>query len=389
MLGTGSIYAGSQEAVNKVDTGVVNIEISEYMLNDDGDEVPWEDGQWVLPGMTVSKIPYFTATGIDCYIRATVDIEEGIDVDQSITVDSLKGISNDWVRVGDYFYYKEPLKTGESVDFFHSFLIPSEWDSDENLANVGDWGFSINVTVDAIQSENFIPDFNSSNPWGDIIVQESIHKDGYDVNLFTTNSETTMSVVVEDANNIVVKPKDFFEGFKTMVPGDVLTDSVKINSKGNYEIFFSSESLADIDLLQKLGLKLVLVKDVKEVVIYDSSLDAEIDRLSLGKFTNGEEAELIFTVSMPVELDNEYTLRNASVKWSFEVEPYGDGNDNSGDNGTSGDSSSSNNGKGSSVKDNSSTGDNSHVGLLLAVFVVSGSLIAIIVVRRKKDSGVR
>lgn len=171
-MGTKEVYASESSMVNIQDCGIVNIKIDEYTINDEGKEVPWVDGIGVLPGMSVSKIPYFTATGDDCYIRATVKIEEGVKTNQSITADSLAGISEDWIRVGDYYYYKYPLKTNESLKFFQSFTIPREWDDSINPANIGDWSVALNVVVDAIPAKGFSPDFKSDSPWGDISIQE-------------------------------------------------------------------------------------------------------------------------------------------------------------------------------------------------------------------------
>lgn len=319
-IGIGGIYAGRQEAINHIDTGVVNIEIDEYTLDEDGNEIPWENNIRVLPGKTVSKIPYFKATGNDCYIRATMIVEESIDTGNPVSIEDFKGISNDWIRAGDYFYYKKPLKTNETVDFFHSFKVPEEWDDTVNPKIIGDWEFSVTVVVDAVQSDNFTPDFDSASPWGEVVIKESIHKDGYDVNVFTANSETNMSIIIDDKSEIIIKPDDFFEGFKTMLPGDLLTDSVKINSNDRCKLYFSSESLTDIDLLENMHLKLILTKQGTDTVVYEGVLNAEMDEIFLGQFKKHEEGKLTFVVSMPKELDNEYTLRNASVKWTFRTE---------------------------------------------------------------------
>lgn len=194
-LGTDGIYASKQSAVNNLDSSVVNIEINEYMLDETGEKVPWIDDQEVLPGMEVSKIPCFTATGNDCYIRATVNTVMDAETDHPITADSLRGISEEWIRKGNYFYYKYPLRTGESVEFFHSFKIPSEWGNDMNPANIGDWGFSITITVDAVQAEHFAPDFESNSPWGEINIQESIHAEKVFVDNPDTGDNSLMTMI--------------------------------------------------------------------------------------------------------------------------------------------------------------------------------------------------
>jgi hypothetical protein len=321
VMGANGVYAGSQDATSHIDTGIVNIKISEYMLNSEGEEIPYIDDIAVLPGTTVSKIPYFIATGNDCYIRAKVEIEGIKEGAAPIYGQNLHGISDDWIRIGEYYYYKTPLKTNESIGFFDSFTVPATWNDDVNPSNIGDWGFSIKVIVDAIQSDNFFPDFESDVPWGDVVIKDIIHEDGYDVNEFTTNHDTNMSIIISDYDNIIVEPEDFFDGFKTMVPGDLLTDSVEIDSRYDSKLYFTTESLDDIDLLQNIKLLIVLTRGGEEKIIYDGVLDSKIDNMLLGEFKNGDEGTLSFSIYMPTELDNEYTLRDGAVKWTFRAEP--------------------------------------------------------------------
>jgi hypothetical protein len=367
-LGASGVYASNNPVVSHVDTGVVNIEISEYTLNGEGEEVPWVDNVGVLPGTPVSKIPYFTATGNDCYIRAKIEVD-GVHEDATpLTDESFNGISDKWIKAGDYYYYKYPLLTNESVDFFHSFTIPTDWNDNVNPSNIGDWGFSVTVVVDAIQSDNFTPDFESNAPWGDVIVKESLHKDGYDVNEFTTNSITNMSIIIEDYDDIIINSDDFFEGFKTMVPGDSLADTVTIDSKYHCKLYFTTESLEDLDLLQHMMLKVILTKENKETVIYDGVLDSQITDMLLGEFKNGEKGELEFIVSMPAELDNEYTLRDGSVKWSFRAKPV----------------------ERPGISEPPKTGDDNMLILYVGMMVFSGlSLIALLttsLVRKRRES---
>ena len=326
VLGINNIYAGKQEVINEINTGIVNIEIEEYQLNEQNEEILWKNNKDVLPGMTVSWIPYIKSTGNDCYVRVKIDVEQAVDTEQPITLNNFNDISNDWVLVDDYYYYKHPLKTNEKTDFFHSFTVPGEWDDSVNPRNIGEWDFSITLIFDAVQSDNFTPDFESHNPWDGLVVKESKQKDGYDINIFTTTTESEISIVIEDYDNIVIKPDNFFEGLDNMVPGDTLSDTVTIKSNKNSEIFFSTDSLSDIELLKNVGLTLALHKDGKTNVIYDGVLDSNIHKLSLGKYDKKEESKLTFTIHMPKELDNEFSLRNASVKWVFDVVPNKNGN---------------------------------------------------------------
>lgn len=364
-FGAQGVYANSQEVVNNVSTGVVNIEIDEYTLNEKGEEVPWIDGVDVLPGMTISKIPYFTATGNDCFIRATI-VADGVKAETPIAFEHFKGISKDWVQVGEYYYYMYPLKTNESIDFFHSFVIPSDWANDANPSDVGDWNFSIKIIVDAVQAENFAPNFTSNAPWGDIVIEDSIHKNGYDINVFTSNSETNMSIIIEDNDNVITAPNDLFHGFKTLMPGDILTDSVEINSKKHCKLFLTTESIADVELLQKLQLQIILVEDANGKVLYNGTMDSQITDMLIGEFEKGETGTLMFTVLVPEELNNAYALRNGSVKWVFDARDVGINNDSP------------------------QTGDNSFIALYISMMICSGSALVVLLIYsiKKRRNGV-
>ena len=38
--------------------------------------------------------------------------------EKPLSLENLEGISSDWVRDGNYFYYKHTVKPGEKVEFF-------------------------------------------------------------------------------------------------------------------------------------------------------------------------------------------------------------------------------------------------------------------------------
>lgn len=58
LFGILTIQAMTETRVtNPVHTGVVDIDLSEYQVNEKGEEELWQDNPTVLPGMTISKIP--------------------------------------------------------------------------------------------------------------------------------------------------------------------------------------------------------------------------------------------------------------------------------------------------------------------------------------------
>ena len=138
-LGISGTYAYYQDSVsvqNHISTGDVNIGIREYQ-EIDGKETEYDlaENRIVLPSEVVSKIPRITNYAETCYIRAKVthhskpvsesDTEKT--AEYILSDENINGISGQWIRKGEYYYYTEPLEKGASVDFFEAVTIPAEW----------------------------------------------------------------------------------------------------------------------------------------------------------------------------------------------------------------------------------------------------------------------
>lgn len=138
-------------------------------------------------------------------------------------------------------------------------------------------------------------------------------------------SEKTLSLDYTDAKELVTSTDDLFSNIETFMPGDVLTDTLKIENKNSnsIELFFKSVPLSqeeyelkeDYELLDKINLKI----DLNNKNIYDGSLTgAELKNIiSLGKFKSKESGEFKFTLTVPTDLKNEFNMTLTKVKWYF------------------------------------------------------------------------
>ena len=148
LLGLTGIYALPKVYVlYQANTGKVDICLKEYML-EEGKEVPWKNGKDVLPGGFVSKIPRIRNDGAECYVRATVSFSSQKESEKPLSLENLEGISSDWVRDGDYFYYKHTVKPGEKVELFQGIRIPWEWKTPDE-----DNVWKACVRAEAVQAE--------------------------------------------------------------------------------------------------------------------------------------------------------------------------------------------------------------------------------------------
>jgi len=334
MAGIAVVAASQSETsvTNHITTSVVNIDLETYAQKGNGLIPVDEDSgpQMLMPGMKISHIPRITNKAIDCYIRASVDITSKYEVERPITEEDISGFSEGWVQRGEYYYYTNVFRSNQSTDLFDTITVPAEWDTkydkDDKVVDhytMNDW--DITVKIDAIQSENFNPDFESQTPWGeegkDYEIQECIHEDGYDVTTFKAISDAELSVVYEgDSKKLIASPEDFFSGFATLTPGDSMdgTFTMKNDAEKEQAFYFKTEVLEpDNDLLDKM--QLTITADGKQV--YSGPLNSKDlkEYIELCKLEKGKDQKVTFQVSMPKELDNKYTLNTGKVKWYFKT----------------------------------------------------------------------
>lgn len=304
---------------NHIQTGDIHIKLEEYQLDAAGNEELYNFEGFVLPGDIISKIPRITNLAEPCYIRIFLTFPQKDSSELSgLTADQLEGISDQWIRKGDYYYYPEILSTGDSLDFFQSVSIPSHFENEYSGQEL-----SISIQVDAIQAANFTPDFTRELPWGDQIIEICAHNQ---TEPDIKHPYTAHQVVYEGNSHKLITPsEDFFSNLGQMMPGDTFTDKIllKNSTASDAELFFRtalSENLTEdaLDLLEHISLEIRLGEDL----LYRGNLKSATlqEPVSLGRYKSGAEGVLTFTLHMPESLTNAYALRNTSVKWIFSVE---------------------------------------------------------------------
>ena len=162
-------YTSEFEAVNKLSFDTVDISLADSLSES-------EEEKALVSDSTVSHTLTITNDGAECFIRC-----------RSIYVSELgscvstrySGIDESlWCDVGDgYLYYVKPLAFGESLFLEEEISTPKEWiPTTENPQ-----GFLLvtDFAVEAIQAQNFAPDFSSHSPWGDSVVEECLYSRSY------------------------------------------------------------------------------------------------------------------------------------------------------------------------------------------------------------------
>ncbi len=181
-----------------------------------------------------------------------------------------------------------------------------------------------------------------------------------------------------NAGNFVFEPgsdhslTDLFPNFKDVMPGDNLTQKITVknnaNNKVKVKIYIRSLGAHEdsVEFLSQLALKVKKSEDNKMAYMFDAKANetAQLDRwVCLGTLYSGGEVNLDVTLTVPVELDNEFQNKIGYLDWEFMIEefPVEEGDPKP-----------------------PQTGDNSHMGLWFALMLGSLAMLIILLFWRKK-----
>ena len=116
---------------------------------------------------------------------------------------------------------------------------------------------------------------------------------------------------------------DMFENFKGVMPGDVLTQKIAVKNTSDAEvrIYMRAEPVEEIhrDFLSQLKLE-VECKDTQIFSAAASETAQLTENTLLGTFKTAGSTELTVTLTVPIELGNEYMCTMGVVPWTFLVE---------------------------------------------------------------------
>ena len=282
-------FSDRLDVVNHISVGDVSISISEYARKGKG-EVKYTQPSEVVPGQTISKIPRIKNNALPCWIRARITYAGENGKLERLKDENIGGISGEWVKRGEYYYYTKVLKKQESTDLFQNISIPDTWTEEHAKQKI-----AVDIQADAIQAANFKPDFSAMSPWGNQVIQKCVHEQ--DGTLTCKKGNTKLSVEFNGkAHKLIAVPDDFFTNLESAMPGDILKDAVQIANTTDQEaeLFFQTNtdgrSEEQMNMLKKVRFEISQNKKI----LYKGTLDAaELAKArSLGKFKSGQKGSL-------------------------------------------------------------------------------------------------
>lgn len=119
-------------------------------------------------------------------------------------------------------------------------------------------------------------------------------------------------------------PADLFGGFKGVMPGDVLTDSIEVRgvpAKGTkLTLYFRTDGIlreTAPGFLEQIRLR---VTGTAGEVFFDGTLDGAAGWIWLGDYTKGDLKYLNLALSVPIEMGNDFQDALGAVQWRFLAE---------------------------------------------------------------------
>lgn len=350
LMSTSGIYAlTNQETDGTLSTGIVDISIDNYTLNENNEEIPYsETTSVVYPGDKISLIPKINNLGESCFVRVKINY---IDTSTNF-LDYTTGFSNSLTKYGDYYYYTDVLDNASNIKIFDAIKIPDDITTTDNERKI-----KLEIIAEAIQSKNFVPDYSLSDPWKGITPSENT-KSSYDID--TETGKLKINILYEDntINDISVN-KDFFKQMYNVMPGDNFVDYAELkntskNSNKYYlKILTDDKKEEEINLLNNIHLT---ITNKNGQIIYNGNLLSS-EKFLLGEYATNDYDKFEFKIEVPSELENEFTLLNPKLYFVFSSESEEDTN---------------------KVPSNPKTGDK--IDLALTIFLFSSICLVIIII---------
>ena len=308
LFSVSGIYALVDDVINNtestISTSYVDIKLEEYQNG----EPYTKENEVVMPGEIVPLNTKISNLGIDCYVRAKIIYT--LNNTEYVESNYIDGDYKNWTKIDDYYYYDSILNQSESVNLFDTIQIPN------NIINesTGDT-LVVHIVAEAVQAKNF------DGNWNEVNIEETVDKS------YSIDTEGKSEIIYENNADKYINIGDgFFNNLGGLLPGDSISDQITIdnNSSNKIEYFLSVDTKnltqEEIDLLENVDIK---INNSKSKQLYKGKL-LRINNMLLGTYNSGENETISFTISIPSNLDNEYSKIATKIIWIFSVKEEND-----------------------------------------------------------------
>ncbi len=136
-----------------------------------------------------------------------------------------------------------------------------------------------------------------------------------------------LEVEYKGTKNMVSDGRDIFEEQTgKLYPGDKFEGQVvlKNTSELDREFFLKIDATpaTDVEAVEQLMLTITLEKDGETTELFEDNFSLGVlnEYITIGQYLSGSEGILHVTVTLPEELDNEFSNKNIETIWTFYVD---------------------------------------------------------------------
>lgn len=260
------------------------------------------DDSLISPGKDIVYKPVIENKGADSWVRFKLT------ADSELPLDNFYGLSSDWVEKGGYWYLTKPVLSKETVPTVEGFKVP------DTLTDQSDTEIEVGGTYDAIQSDNFTPDFDSENPWGDVNIVESDFDGSNYVRTVATIKPITVDIGSSD--DVIITSGDILS--YDLIPGDMKSNTLVIENTSFVDKKVNFKSISDRENVLLQNIYIGIGDSEKE--IYDGALsEANFDK-DVATIPAGEKAVINYEISVPTEVGNALQGEKGEFEWHFMTE---------------------------------------------------------------------
>ena len=169
----------------------------------------------------------------------------------------------------------------------------------------------VHILVEAVQAKNF------DGNWDGVEIKEAVDRS------YSMDSDGKSEIIYENnAEKYIDIGDGFFDNLGGLLPGDSITDQITIknNSYNNIKYYLSIDTRnltqEEISLLENVN---ITIKNDKGEELSNGKL-TDVNNLLLGIYQSGQKGTITFTISIPSNLDNEYSKIATKIIWVFSVE---------------------------------------------------------------------
>ena len=304
MFSISGIYALTNDVINNTESTIstyyVDIKLEQYQNG----ESYTKENEVVVPGEVIPLNTKINNLGINCYVRAKITYT--LNNTEYIESNYINGDYKNWTRKDDYYYYDSVLNQNEVIDLFDTIQIPNEIINESS----GD-KLIVHIIVEAVQAKNF------DGNWNEVDIKEAVDRS------YSMDSDGKSEIIYENnADKYIDIGDGFFNNLGGLLPGDSIEDQITIDNNSHnkikYYLSIDTKNLSqeEINLLENVN---ITIKNSKGEELYKGKL-TEVSNLLLGIYNSGSNGIISFTISIPSNLNNEYSKIVTKIIWVFSVE---------------------------------------------------------------------